>query len=113
MADPDVVTWEPGDQENPHSWSPTRRWVVTLVLNTLPLFVNIGSSILSGSSADMEKLYHVSLEVTILMTSVFLLVKSLSPLARGVLTDRASRLVRSCSAPCPSASGAKSPSPSA
>ncbi|PYH93834.1 MFS general substrate transporter [Aspergillus ellipticus CBS 707.79] len=91
--DQDVVTWEPGDKENPHTWSPARRWVVTLVLNTLPLFVNIGSSILSGSSGDMEKEYHVSSEVTILITSVFLLGFTFGPLMFGPLSERIGRKI--------------------
>lgn len=72
--DPNIVVWEADDGENPHTWSLTRKWFVTTVLNTLPLVVNVGSSILSGSGKDIGNEYHVSSEVTILITSLFLMV---------------------------------------
>ena len=75
----DVVTWDASDHENPHTWSLTRKWFVTIVLNTLPLFVNVGSSILSAASAAVKVEYHVSSEVTVLMTSIFLLVSYHQP----------------------------------
>jgi MFS transporter, DHA1 family, multidrug resistance protein len=72
--DPSLVVWEPGDSHNPHNWTLKRKWFVTIVLNTLPLFVNVGSSILTGSSSAIGKEYGVSTEVTILVITMFLLV---------------------------------------
>ncbi|KAF4177948.1 hypothetical protein CNMCM8927_000594 [Aspergillus lentulus] len=51
--DPNIVVWEEGDTENPHTWSLTRKWFVTVILNILPLVVNVGSSILSPSGASL------------------------------------------------------------
>lgn len=69
-----IVEWEEGDKENPFTWSLKRKWFMTVVLNAGPLFVNIGTSVLSGSGKDIGKEYHVSTEVTVLITSVFLMV---------------------------------------
>lgn len=73
--DPNIVVWEEGDTENPHTWSLARKWFVTVLLKILPLVVNVGSSILSASGASMVKEYHVSSEDTILVITLFLLVR--------------------------------------
>ncbi|KAJ5601533.1 hypothetical protein N7510_011067 [Penicillium lagena] len=89
--DLNVVVWEASDHENPHTWSTGRKWLVMLALNTLPLFVNVGSSILSGSGAALQKEYDVSAELTVLVTSMFLLGFTFGPLIFGPLSERIGR----------------------
>ncbi|OKP00468.1 hypothetical protein PENSUB_7925 [Penicillium subrubescens] len=65
-----VVDWDgPDDQENPHNWSTKFKLVVSLVLVILPLIVNIGSSIMGGSLALLEREFHIGSEVAILTTT--------------------------------------------
>lgn len=69
-----VVEWDgPDDKENPHNWSSRYKLLVSLVLVVLPLIVNIGSSVMSGSLTSLEKEFHISSEVAILTTTTMFL----------------------------------------
>lgn len=69
-----VVDWDgPDDKDNPHNWSARYKLLVSLILVVLPLIVNIGSSIMSGSLTSLEKEFHISSEVAILTTTTMFL----------------------------------------
>ena len=73
--DQDLVTWDGlRDPENPMGWSFKRKLFVSGVLVSLPLIVNVGTSILSAAGVFIAKEYHVGSEVTVLTTSLFLMV---------------------------------------
>ena len=73
--DPDLVTWDGlRDPENPMGWTCKRKLFVSAVLVSLPLIVNVGTSILSAAGVFLTKEYHVGSEVTVLTTSLFLMV---------------------------------------
>ncbi|KAE8153835.1 MFS general substrate transporter [Aspergillus avenaceus] len=91
--DAHIVAWEEGDTDNPHTWSLKRKWFVTIILNVLPLVVNVGSSILSGSGTALEAEFHVSSEVTILVITLFLLGFTFGPLMFGPLSERIGRKI--------------------
>ena len=75
--DPDLIAWDGlNDPENPASWSFKRKLFVSGVLVSLPLIVNVGTSILSAAGVFLDKEYHVGSEVTVLTTSLFLMVCS-------------------------------------
>lgn len=70
-----VVEWDgPDDLDNPHNWSPRYKWLVSFVLVLLPLIVNIGSSIMSGTLTSLEKEFHIGSEVAILTTTTMFLI---------------------------------------
>lgn len=72
---PLVVEWDgPNDLDNPHNWSPRYKWFVSFVLVLLPLIVNIGSSIMSGTLTSLEKEFHIGSEVAILTTTTMFLI---------------------------------------
>ncbi len=74
--DPNLVAWDGlNDPENPHSWSFKRKLFVSGVLVSLPLIVNVGTSILTAGGVFIDKEYHVGSEVTVLTTSLFLMVR--------------------------------------
>ena len=76
--DPDLVTWDGlRDPENPMGWTFKRKLFVSAVLVSLPLIVNVGTSILSAAGTFISKEYHVGSEVTVLTTSLFLMVRLL------------------------------------
>lgn len=73
--DRDLVTWDGlRDPENPLGWTCKRKLFVSAVLVSLPLIVNVGTSILSAAGSFISKEYHVGSEVTVLTTSLFLMV---------------------------------------
>lgn len=73
--DPDLIAWDDlNDPENPASWSFKRKLFVSGVLVSLPLIVNVGTSILSAAGVFLDAEYHVGSEVTVLTTSLFLMV---------------------------------------
>lgn len=70
-----IVGWDgPNDPENPHNWSLKYKLFVSSVLIMLPLVVNIGSSVMSGTAPSLEKEFHVSSELAVLTTTMFLIV---------------------------------------
>ena len=74
--DPDLIAWDGlNDPENPASWSFKRKLFVSGVLVSLPLIVNVGTSILSAAGPFLDAEYHVGSEVTVLTTSLFLMVR--------------------------------------
>jgi MFS transporter, DHA1 family, multidrug resistance protein len=74
-----VVQWDgPDDLENPHNWSTKYKFFVSGTLVVLPLIVNIGTSILSGTAADLEEEFQISTEVVILSTTTTFLIVCLN-----------------------------------
>lgn len=74
-ADPNLVAWDGlTDPENPATWSFKRKVFVSAVLVSIPLVVNVGTSILGAAGTFLTKEYHVGSEVTVLTTSLFLMV---------------------------------------
>ena len=75
--DSNIVVWEDGDKENPYTWPLSRKWLMTILLVMGVLSVNIGTSVLSGSGDAIGEEYHQSREITVLITTCFLLVSPL------------------------------------
>lgn len=74
-SDCNLVTWDgPNDPENPQNWPVWRKWMTTLLLSTLTLCITFASSVLSSASKVTAEQFGVSLEVTTLGTSLFILV---------------------------------------
>ncbi|OCL01221.1 MFS general substrate transporter, partial [Glonium stellatum] len=91
-VDENIVGWDgPGDPENPFTWPFRYKLFVSAVLNSLPLVVNVGSSILSDASRPLSKEYHVGTEVDILTISLFLLGFTFGPLIFGPLSEKFGR----------------------
>lgn len=77
---------DPTDPEHPQMWSTARRIWITVMLSWCNLVVTITSSIFGSGQNAMAKELGISLEVSILGTSVFLVVR-LSP---GISRQRGS-----------------------
>ena len=91
-VDENIVGWDgPNDPKNPFTWSFKYKLFVSAVLNSLPLVVNIGSSILSDASRPLSKEYHVGTEVDILTITLFLLGFTFGPLIFGPLSEKFGR----------------------
>ncbi|KZP33542.1 MFS general substrate transporter [Athelia psychrophila] len=73
-VDANLVTWDgPNDQANPQNWSIRYKWFVTFVCCLMTVNVTFASSAPSTTSAGISASFHVSAEVTYLVTTVFLL----------------------------------------
>lgn len=91
-VDENIVGWDgPNDPKNPFTWSFKYKLFVSAVLNSLPLVVNIGSSILSDASRPLSNEYHVGTEVDILTITLFLLGFTFGPLIFGPLSEKFGR----------------------
>ncbi|KAF4771830.1 hypothetical protein N7455_008052 [Penicillium solitum] len=87
-----IVEWDgPNDLENPHNWSLKYKLFVSFVLIMLPLVVNIGSSVMSGTAPSLEKEFHVSSELAVLTTTMFLIGFITGPLIFGPLSEKYGR----------------------
>ncbi|KAM0794188.1 major facilitator superfamily domain-containing protein [Usnea florida] len=87
-----LVTWDSlNDPENPTGWSFKRKLFVSGVLVSLPLIVNVGTSILRAAGVFIAKEYHVGSEVTVLTTSLFLMGFTFGPLIFGPLSEKIGR----------------------
>ncbi|KZP25669.1 MFS general substrate transporter [Athelia psychrophila] len=74
LVDANLVTWDgPNDQANPQNWSKRYKWFVTLVCCVMTVNVTFASSAPTTTSASVSAAFHVSTELTYLITSFFLL----------------------------------------
>jgi hypothetical protein len=70
-----LINWDgPDDKKNPMNWTRPFKWLVTASLGSMTFCIAIASSIFSTGTAEVAELYHVSVEVAVLGTSLFLLV---------------------------------------
>lgn len=69
--DPNLVEWDgPDDPENPQNFSRLRKWVITMILSTMTVWITFSSSVFSEATLVTAEEYHVSTEVTTLATSL-------------------------------------------
>ena len=79
--DPNLIEWDgPDDPENPMNWGRTKKWIVTVMLGLMTFCVTFASSVFSNATVPTAKEYGVSIEVTTLGTSLFVLGFAIGPL---------------------------------
>lgn len=73
--DPDLVDWEgPNDPGNPQNWPKSKKWLTTMALASITFCVTFASSVFSAATVVTSRKFHVSTEVMVLGTSLFILV---------------------------------------
>ncbi|KKY20874.1 putative mfs multidrug [Phaeomoniella chlamydospora] len=88
VDDPNLVVWDgPDDPENPMNWPITKKWTVTILLATMTLTITFASSIFSTATIRVSEEYHISNEVSILGTSLFVLGFCFGPLVWGPFSE--------------------------
>ncbi|KAK9480684.1 major facilitator superfamily domain-containing protein [Lipomyces japonicus] len=83
VARPDgykIVTFKPGDPEDPKNWSTAYKWYCTLCVAMLCFGVAFGSSIVTGDIEGVMEQFHVSQEVVILTVTLFVVGFGVGPL---------------------------------
>ncbi|XRM45045.1 hypothetical protein ABZX51_008147 [Aspergillus tubingensis] len=87
-SDPNIVDWDgPDDPENPQNIPRPRKWLITIILGLMTISVTFASSVFSTASTVTAKQFHVSSEVMVLGTSLFVLGYSFGPLFFGPLSE--------------------------
>jgi len=73
--DPNIVLWDgPDDPQNPMNFPSWRKWLITMTMAALTFTVTLTSSIQSPTTKVVAEKFGVSVEVSILGTSLFILV---------------------------------------
>lgn len=86
--DPYLIVWDgPNDPENPMNWPNGRKWLYTIVLGSTTFCVTFASSVFSTATAVTAEIFHVSLEVMTLGTSLFVLGFAFGPLLWGPMSE--------------------------
>ena len=88
QKDPNLVEWDgPNDPENPMNFSRRRKWIITVSMSLMTMWVTFATSIFSTANTVTAKEFNVSTEVMILGTSLPLFGFSLGPLVWGPVSE--------------------------
>ncbi len=86
--DSNLIVWDgPNDPENPMNWPSGRKWLYTIVLGSVTFCVTFASSTFSTATVVTAEIFHVSLEVMTLGTSLFVLGFAFGPLIWGPMSE--------------------------
>ncbi|THG99890.1 hypothetical protein EW026_g2535 [Hermanssonia centrifuga] len=85
------VRFAPGDPEDPHNWSRSRRWYITLFSGMLVLNATFASSAPSGIVPQMMEQFGFGREVATLTIALFVAGYCVGPLIWGPLSEQYGR----------------------
>ncbi|PWY89238.1 MFS general substrate transporter [Aspergillus heteromorphus CBS 117.55] len=85
--DPNLVTWDKNDPENPHNFSTAYKCWITFQLGMLALSASLGSSIISPAETALEEYLGMSTEVAILSVSLYILGFAFGPLCWAPISE--------------------------
>ncbi|KAJ5273712.1 hypothetical protein N7478_008837 [Penicillium angulare] len=83
-----IVDWDGDDDpEKPENFSRLRKWIITVISGLMTICVTFASSVCSTATKVTAKHFHVSEEVMILATSLFVLGFVFGPIIFGPLSE--------------------------
>ncbi|KAJ9650176.1 hypothetical protein H2198_010512 [Neophaeococcomyces mojaviensis] len=82
-----VVTFPPGDPEDPRNWSERRKWSIVIAITIIDLTVSWGASGYSPAQTKFTKDFHVSSEVGVLGLSLYVLGLAFGPMTLAPLSE--------------------------
>ena len=85
--DPELLTFPPGDPENPRNWPRWRKWSIVVIIACVDLTVSFAASGFSPASTKFAKDFAVSAEVGTLGLSMTVLGFALGPLTLAPLSE--------------------------
>lgn len=91
--DPYLLHWIPNDPRNPMSFSPVKRWFITMTVAIATLAVALVSSAYTGGIAQIIEEFKISQEVATLGVSLFVLGFAIGPLLWAPLSELFGRQV--------------------
>ncbi|RAH69233.1 MFS transporter [Aspergillus aculeatinus CBS 121060] len=92
-AHPYIVTWLAEDPRDPMKFRDATKWAITVLSTLASLVVAFCSSAYSAGLVDVTNEFHVSVEVALLGSSLFVLGFALGPLLLGALSEAYGRRV--------------------
>ncbi|KAJ5709784.1 hypothetical protein N7493_010075 [Penicillium malachiteum] len=86
--DPNLVEWNgPDDPENPQNFSVLKKWIITVTMAMLTVWITFSSSIFSTATTATAKEFNVSSEVMTLGTSLALFGFAVGPLVWAPMSE--------------------------
>ncbi|KAJ5537147.1 hypothetical protein N7513_010333 [Penicillium frequentans] len=86
--DPNLVEWEgPDDPENPQNFSRGRKWLITVTMSLMTVWITFASSVFSTATTVTAKEFNVSTEVMVLGTSLTVFGFALGPLCWAPMSE--------------------------
>ncbi|KAI2789497.1 Citrinin biosynthesis cluster MFS transporter mrr1 [Penicillium oxalicum] len=86
--DPNLVEWDgPDDPGNPQNFSRRRKWLITVTMSTMTMWITFASSVFSTATMVTAKEFGVSTEVMTLGTSLTVFGFALGPLFWAPLSE--------------------------
>lgn len=86
--DPNLVDWDgPDDPENPQNFSTLRKWIITVTVSSMTMWITFASSVFSTATRVTAKEFNVSTEVMVLGTSLTVFGFALGPLFWAPLSE--------------------------
>ncbi|KAI1469763.1 MFS general substrate transporter [Daldinia caldariorum] len=82
-----LVTFTPGDPENPKNWSKAYKWYCTMVVAATCFVVAFSSSVITADIAGVSDEFGVSEEVALLSISLFVVGFGVGPMAFAPLSE--------------------------
>ncbi|EAW14540.1 MFS transporter [Aspergillus clavatus NRRL 1] len=86
--DPNLVEWDgPDDPDNPQNMPIWKKWVLTMTLSSMTMWITFASSVFSTATVVTAKEFHVSTEVMTLGTSLVVFGFALGPIAWAPMSE--------------------------
>lgn len=86
--DPNLVEWDgPDDPENPQNFSRGRKWLITVTMSLMTVWITFASSVFSTATTVTAKEFNVSTEVMVLGTSLTVFGFALGPLCWAPMSE--------------------------
>lgn len=86
-TDVELVTFPPGDPENPRNWPTWRKWSIVIAIMFIDLTLSFAASGFSPAAAKFAKDFGVSSEVATLGLSLVVLGFALGPMTLAPLSE--------------------------
>lgn len=83
----ELVTFKPGDKENPKNWSKAYKWWCTMTVAITCFAVAFNSAVITADLTGVAKTFHVSEEVSLLTITVFVVGFGVGPMAFAPLSE--------------------------
>lgn len=94
LADPNLVTWNTEDPENPKTWRTKQKWAAVLVVSTFTLISPVSSSMTAPALNSIARDLNITNELEKqLSLSIFVLAYAIGPLLLGPLSELYGRVI--------------------
>lgn len=94
LADPNLVTWNTEDPENPKTWETRQKWAAVFVVSTFTLISPVSSTMTAPALNSIARELNITVEFEKqLSLSIFVLAYAIGPLLLGPLSELYGRVI--------------------